>query len=76
MNKIKTTNWILIVVISIVVLIIAVNIFGKKATTKRVDLEDGAYKIEYYDKTGTLVKTENYDKTGKLVTNSFTGNRY
>jgi hypothetical protein len=77
MNKIKTTNWILIIVISIVVLIIAVNIFGKNnTTTKRVDLEGGAYKIEYYDKNGNLVKTENYDKNGTLVTNPFTGIRY
>ena len=75
MNKITTTNWILIVTISIIVLIVGINIFGKN-TTKRVDLENGGYKIEYYNRSGTLVKTENYDKDGKLTTNSFTGKHY
>ena len=77
MKKITTTNRILIGLLVIVVLVIAVNFFGKqKTTTKRIDLEGGAYKIEHYDKSGALVKTENYDKSGNLTTNSFSGRSY
>lgn len=75
MNKIKTNTWILIAV-GIVILIIAFKLFsGSSQTTKKIDGEDGAYKIEYYDKNNKLVKTESYSKDGKLTgtVNAFTG---